>query len=128
MQLDSKEVTTECLFVPPAEEKCLSESKVNGTADYGVNGINQLSFHTNNLDCNEPSHNSACTPEEFDFLNEKCILTTPPNADIYDNQRFCLKADKGKDSFKIKSVRICPLLIILFSHQFCVRHLITDLC
>ncbi|KAL9327414.1 hypothetical protein ACSQ67_008059 [Phaseolus vulgaris] len=86
------------------EEKCLSESKVNGTADYGVNGINQLSFHTNNLDCNEPSHNSACTPEEFDFLNEKCILTTPPNADIYDNQRFCLKADKGKDSFKIKSV------------------------
>ncbi|KAK7346029.1 hypothetical protein VNO80_20542 [Phaseolus coccineus] len=124
-QKASRELKTE-------EEKCLSESKVNATADYGVNifrsdlpndGFNQLSFHTNNLDCNEPSHNSACNPEEFGFLNEKCILTTPPNADIYDNsevnikpmnltrstqenagQRFCLKADKGKDSFKIRSV------------------------
>jgi len=140
----------------PAEEKCLSELKVNATADYAVNvfrsglpndGFSQLSCHTNNLVCNEPSHNSACTPEEFGFLNEKCLLTTPPSADIYDNsevnvkpmdlttstqenagERFCLKADKGKDSFKSKSVRICPLFLILFFHQFCVRHLITDLC
>jgi len=156
MQLDSKEVTTECLFVSPAEEKCLSELKVDSTADNGVNvfrsdlpndGFNQLSSHTNGSDCNEPSHNSACSSGEFGLLNEKYILTTPANADIYDNSEvnakpmdftrstqghagelFSFKADKGKDFFKSKSVTIFPLFLIFFFHQFCVRHLITDLC
>ncbi|XP_027922246.1 uncharacterized protein LOC114179935 isoform X2 [Vigna unguiculata] len=114
------------------EEKCLSELKVDSTADNGVNvfrsdlpndGFNQLSSHTNGSDCNEPSHNSACSSGEFGLLNEKYILTTPANADIYDNSEvnakpmdftrstqghagelFSFKADKGKDFFKSKSV------------------------
>ncbi|RDX72913.1 hypothetical protein CR513_47543, partial [Mucuna pruriens] len=147
MQLDSKEVTTECLLsVPPVEGKCLSESKVEAAADYGVKDIGsdfpnddlkQLSSQTNILDHAKASNHSACTSQEFGVLNEECIQTTPPDADIYDNsevnvdqlgsrsqdgchvkpmdltrsnqenagERFCLKADKGKNSLiKSKSV------------------------
>ncbi|XP_047161117.1 uncharacterized protein LOC124831239 isoform X2 [Vigna umbellata] len=114
------------------EGKCLSEAKVDPTADNGVNGfksdlpndgLNQLSSHTNGNECNEPSHNSACTSEEFGFLNEKYILTTPPNSHIYGNSEvnakpmdftrstqghaaelFSFKADKGNDFLKSKSV------------------------
>lgn len=151
MQLDSKEVTTQCLFVSPAEGKCLSEAKVDSTADNGVNGfrsdlpkdgLNQLSSHTNGNDCNEPSHKSACTSEEFGFLNKKYILTTPPNADIYDNSEvnakpmdftrstqghagelFSFKPGKGKDFLKSKSVRICSLFLVLFFTTNSVLHI-----
>ncbi|CAJ1938750.1 unnamed protein product [Sphenostylis stenocarpa] len=118
------------LFKAP-EIKCLSESKVDATADYGVNavgsdfpndGSNQLSNHRNNIDCAVPSYR-ACTSSEFGVFSEECILTTAPDADFYDNsevnvkpmdltrstevnagERFCLKADLGKDSLEGKCV------------------------
>ncbi|TKY59935.1 hypothetical protein E2542_SST17030 [Spatholobus suberectus] len=90
MQLDMKEVT-----VPAVEDNCLSESKADSTADYGVKDVGsdfpnddfkQLSSHTNNLDCAKASNHSACTSQESGVLNEECILTTP-DADIYDNSK-----------------------------------------
>ncbi|KAH1050626.1 hypothetical protein GLYMA_08G107400v4 [Glycine max] len=112
---------------PQSEEESKQELKTDATADYGVkdatsdlpdDGLKQLSSHMNNLDCVE-----ASTSQEFGVLNEECIQTTPPDADIYVNsevnvkpmdftrsthenagQGFCLKADKVKDSLKSKSV------------------------
>ncbi|RZB96286.1 hypothetical protein D0Y65_020189 [Glycine soja] len=102
---------------PQSEEESKQELKTDATADYGVkdatsdlpdDGLKQLSSHMNNLDCVE-----ASTSQEFGVLNEECIQTTPPDADIYVNsevnvkpmdftrsthenagQGFCLKADK----------------------------------
>ncbi|KAL3020353.1 hypothetical protein AAZX31_05G139600 [Glycine max] len=110
-----------------SQEESKQELKTDATADYGVKDVasdlhnddlKQLSSHGNNLDRAE-----ASTAQEFGILNEECIQTTPPDADIYVNSEVnvkpmdftrstpenagegsCLKADKGKYSLKSKSV------------------------
>ncbi|KAG5155050.1 hypothetical protein JHK82_013019 [Glycine max] len=110
-----------------SQEESKQELKTDATAYYGVKDVasdlhnddlKQLSSHGNNLDRAE-----ASTAQEFGILNEECIQTTPPDADICVNSEVnvkpmdftrstpenagegsCLKADKGKYSLKSKSL------------------------
>ncbi|XP_020204051.1 uncharacterized protein LOC109789498 isoform X2 [Cajanus cajan] len=88
MLLDSKEVATECLSVSPVEDKCLSESKVDAAADYGDKNVG-CDLHDDDFKqlSKASSNHSACALLEFGVLNEECILTTPPDADIHDNSK-----------------------------------------
>ncbi|CAL0329698.1 unnamed protein product [Lupinus luteus] len=98
--LQTKEVTTECLSVPSLNNTCLSESKTGPNADFhGVNDgghalLNDDFRHDSNpksnlchaLPTNHGGHNS----EQFAVLNEDCILRTPPDVVIRDNRKVNL--------------------------------------
>ncbi|XP_027343266.1 uncharacterized protein LOC113855836 [Abrus precatorius] len=97
MQLDSKEVTNECLSMPPVDDQCLSESKADATADFcGVKDVGSALHNSDfmqcfspvdNLDYGKSSNHSGCTSQQFGVLNEECMLTTPPDAEIYGNSK-----------------------------------------
>ena len=115
MQLHAKEVTSECLSVPSIEDKCLSESRADSSADFHCvkevgnalhnDDFKQDSKHNNNPNYAEATNHRGCTSEQFDVLNEEFVQTTPPDADIFDKPEVNKVGQLESDTLDMYNVK-----------------------
>ncbi|KAK7319001.1 hypothetical protein RJT34_03710 [Clitoria ternatea] len=92
MQLDTKEVISECLSVPSVDDKCLDESKVDATVTFldvkdvcialPNDAVKQHFSHLASLDYTKSTDHNDC--KQLGVLNKECIPATPA-ADMHDN-------------------------------------------